>query len=105
MLCTCRFNPSSYYTQSGASLLVAINAVKKGVVAEGMEIWDHIWRGHEPTSVAVMTEDGAAVTGLAIAAASLVAVNTSGNAIYDSIGSMILVIYLERYVVFLSLNV
>ena len=50
-------------------------------------------------------QDGAAVTGLAIAAASLVAVNTSGNAIYDSIGSMILVIYLERYVVFLSLNV
>ncbi|ONK69551.1 uncharacterized protein A4U43_C05F24160 [Asparagus officinalis] len=73
----------------GASLLVAINAVKKGAAAEGMTVWDYVWRGHDPTSVAVMTEDGAAVTGLAIAAASLVAVNTTGNAIYDPIGSII----------------
>lgn len=36
-----------------------------------------------------MVQDGAAVTGLAIAAASLVAVNTTGNAIYDPIGSII----------------
>lgn len=41
---------------SGASLLVAINAVKKGAAAEGLEMWDYIWRGHDPTSVAVMTE-------------------------------------------------
>jgi hypothetical protein len=34
-------------------------------------------------------QDGAAVTGLAIAGASLVAVNTTGNAIYDPIGSII----------------
>lgn len=40
----------------GASLLVAINAVKKGAAAEGMKVWDYIWRGHDPTSVAVMTE-------------------------------------------------
>lgn len=35
------------------------------------------------------TQDGAAVTGLVIAGASLVAVNTTGNAIYDPIGSII----------------
>jgi zinc transporter 9 len=40
----------------GASLLVAIKAVKKGAAAEGMSIRDYIWRGHDPTSVAVMTE-------------------------------------------------
>lgn len=34
-------------------------------------------------------QDGAAVTGLLIAGASLVAVNTTGNAIYDPIGSII----------------
>ncbi|AQK43054.1 metal tolerance protein C4 isoform X1 [Zea mays] len=73
----------------GASLLVAINAVRKGAEAEGMGIWDYIWRGHDPTSVAVMTEDGAAVTGLAIAATSLVAVQMTGNAMYDPIGSII----------------
>ncbi|KAH9716171.1 metal tolerance protein C4 [Citrus sinensis] len=73
----------------GASLVVAIQAVKKGAAAEGMTIRDYIWRGHDPTSVAVMTEDGAAVTGLVIAGASLIAVNVTGNAIYDPIGSII----------------
>lgn len=34
-------------------------------------------------------QDGAAVAGLVIAAASLVAVNATGNAIYDPIGSII----------------
>ncbi|XP_038985767.1 metal tolerance protein C4 isoform X2 [Phoenix dactylifera] len=85
----------------GASLLVAINAVKKGAAAEGMKMWDYVWRGHDPTSVAVMTEDGAAVTGLAIAAASLVAVNTTGNAIYDPIGSMIVGSLLGMVAIFL----
>ncbi|XP_059640922.1 metal tolerance protein C4 [Cornus florida] len=73
----------------GASLLVAIRAVRKGAAAEGMKVRDYVWRGHDPTSVAVMTEDGAAVTGLAIAAASLVAVNVTGNPIYDPIGSIV----------------
>lgn len=40
----------------GASLIVAIQAVKKGAAAEGMTVRDYIWRGHDPTSVAVMTE-------------------------------------------------
>lgn len=34
-------------------------------------------------------QDGAAVTGLAIAAASLVAVKMTGNPIYDPIGSIV----------------
>ena len=34
-------------------------------------------------------QDGAAVAGLAIAGASLVAVNATGNAIYDPVGSII----------------
>ncbi|KAK6263917.1 hypothetical protein SCA6_019351 [Theobroma cacao] len=85
----------------GASLVVAIQAVKKGAAAEGMKVRDYVWRGHDPTSVAVMTEDGAAVTGLAIAAASLVAVNRTGNAIYDPIGSIIVGNLLGMVAIFL----
>ncbi|KAJ0076208.1 hypothetical protein Patl1_34912 [Pistacia atlantica] len=85
----------------GASLLVAIQAVKKGAAAEGMTVRDYVWRGHDPTSVAVMTEDGAAVTGLAIAGASLIAVNTTGNAIYDPIGSIIVGNLLGMVAIFL----
>ncbi|KAM3701874.1 hypothetical protein ACB094_05G208000 [Castanea mollissima] len=85
----------------GASLIVAIQAVKKGAAAEGMTVRDYVWRGHDPTSVAVMTEDGAAVTGLAIAAASLVAVNKTGNAMYDPIGSIIVGHLLGMVAIFL----
>lgn len=85
----------------GASLFVAIQAVKKGAASEGMKLRDYVWRGHDPTSVAVMTEDGAAVTGLIIAGASLVAVNTTGNAIYDPIGSIIVGNLLGMVAIFL----
>ncbi|XP_055829958.1 metal tolerance protein C4 isoform X2 [Solanum dulcamara] len=40
----------------GISLVVAIQAVRKGAAAEGMTVRDYIWRGHDPTAVAVMTE-------------------------------------------------
>lgn len=85
----------------GASLIVAIQAVKEGANAEGMKLRDYIWRGHDPTSVAVMTEDGAAVTGLAIAGASLVAVHYTGNAIYDPIGSILVGNLLGMVAIFL----
>ncbi|KAM7480692.1 hypothetical protein LguiA_028905 [Lonicera macranthoides] len=85
----------------GASLLVAIQAVKKGAAAEGMKVRDYVWHGHDPTAVAVMTEDGAAVTGLVIAGASLIAVNTTGNAIYDPIGSIIVGNLLGMVAIFL----
>ena len=35
---------------------MAIHAVRKGAAAEGMKVRDYVWRGHDPTSVAVMTE-------------------------------------------------
>ncbi|WMV22574.1 hypothetical protein MTR67_015959 [Solanum verrucosum] len=51
---------------SGVSLVMAIQSVRKGAVSEGMK-------------------DGASVAGLVIAGASLVAVNITGNPIYDPI--------------------
>ncbi|KAK4365668.1 hypothetical protein RND71_013548 [Anisodus tanguticus] len=86
---------------TGISLVVAIQAVRKGAAAEGMTVRDYIWQGHDPTAVAVMTEDGAAVTGLAIAATSLVAVNATGNPIYDPICSIIVSNLLGMVAIFL----
>lgn len=52
-----RFPSLNYHTFClGASLVVAIQAVKKGAATEGMKVKDYVWRGHDPTSVAVMTE-------------------------------------------------
>ncbi|BBN11950.1 solute carrier family 30 (zinc transporter), member 9 [Marchantia polymorpha subsp. ruderalis] len=73
----------------GASLLVAISCVRNGAKAEGMTMRDYLWRGHDPTSVAVMMEDGAAVTGLGIAACALAAAHYTGNPMWDPIGSIV----------------
>ncbi|KAJ7553227.1 hypothetical protein O6H91_06G089100 [Diphasiastrum complanatum] len=73
----------------GFSLVVAVNAVRKGAAAEGMKWQDYLWRGHDPTSVAVMMEDSAAVAGLLIAGVALTAASITGNPIWDPIGSIL----------------
>lgn len=50
------FLMTNEYFLLGASLVVAVQAVKQGAAAEGMKLRDYVWRGHDPTSVAVMTE-------------------------------------------------
>ncbi|XP_002989026.2 metal tolerance protein C4 [Selaginella moellendorffii] len=85
----------------GASLYVAVNAVRQGAASEGMKFQEYIWRGHDPTSVAVMMEDGAAVTGLFIAAMSLTAVHLTGNPIWDPLGSILVGNLLGMVAVFL----
>ncbi|XP_022953349.1 metal tolerance protein C4-like isoform X2 [Cucurbita moschata] len=44
------------------------------------------------------SQDGVAVIGLIVAAASLVAVNTTGSAIYDPVGSIIVGNFLRMHV-------
>jgi zinc transporter 9 len=44
------------FAMEGASLVVAYGAVKKGAAAEGMSLREYLWRGHDPTSVAVLME-------------------------------------------------
>ena len=57
------------FVMEGFSLLVATRAVLQGATAAGLTFWEYLKRGMDPTSVAVMLEDGAAVTGLIIAGA------------------------------------
>eukprot|EP00850_Spirogloea_muscicola_P000878 SM000003S11123 [mRNA] locus=s3:1040958:1044779:- [translate_table: standard] len=72
----------------GASLQMAFRAVQAGAKAEGMTFRDYLWRSGDPAAVAVMMEDGAAVTGCVIAAASLLAVELTGNPVWDGVGSI-----------------
>ena len=47
-----------------------------------------VLRGRDPSAVAVLMEDSAAVGGVFIAASALGLVHLTGNAIYDAIGSI-----------------
>ena len=50
--------------------MVATRSVIQGAAAHGLTFWQFLRRGLDPTSIAVMLEDGAAVTGLVIAGKS-----------------------------------
>ena len=45
-------------------------------------------RGKDPSAVAVLMEDSAAVTGVLIASASILMTHFTGNHVYDAIGSI-----------------
>ena len=47
-----------------------------------------VLRGRDPTAVAVLLEDSAAVTGVLLAATALGFSHITGNSVYDAIGSI-----------------
>ena len=51
----------------GYSLLVAVRTVAAGAASHGLTFMEFVRRGMDPTSIAVMMEDGAAVAGLILA--------------------------------------
>ena len=51
-------------------------------------IFFSVLRGRDPTAVAVLMEDSAAVGGVFIAASALGLVHLTGNTVYDAIGSI-----------------
>ena len=51
----------------GASLLVAVRAVREGAEVAGLSFTEYVRRGIDPTSVAVMMEDAGACAGLVVA--------------------------------------
>lgn len=54
----------------GFSLLVAVRTVTAGAASHGISFAEFVKRGMDPTSIAVMMEDGAACAGLVIAGQS-----------------------------------
>jgi zinc transporter 9 len=49
---------------------------------------DYVLRGKDPSAVAVLMEDSAAVTGVLIASASILLTHVTGNHMYDAMGSI-----------------
>jgi len=51
-------------------------------------IFCSVLRGRDPSAVAVLLEDSAAVTGVFLASAALGLTHWTGNTVYDAIGSI-----------------
>lgn len=91
----------------GATLVYAVRAVKEMLVkrnksrGDSMNVLQYIQRGRDTSLVAVVLEDGAAVAGLGIAAASLCASYITGNPMYDALGTITVGLGLGAVAVFL----
>mmetsp|Transcript_15370 Transcript_15370/g.39688 ORF Transcript_15370/g.39688 Transcript_15370/m.39688 type:complete len:564 (-) Transcript_15370:64-1755(-) len=72
----------------GYSLIVAVRHVMQAATLRGMSFLQFVKRGDDPTSIAIMMEDGGAVVGLLIAGACTLAAHVTGQTFYDALGSV-----------------
>jgi len=72
----------------GYSLMVAYKHMKETAKRNNMGLWEAIQKGRDPTTVAILAEDGAAVAGLGIAGGCLAATHFTNSGVYDAIGSV-----------------
>jgi zinc transporter 9 len=70
------------------SLAVAYKALAAGAASRNMTLRQYVSSGLDPTSLAVVAEDGGAVLGLALAGGCLMAAGSTGNPVYDACGSI-----------------
>ncbi|CAB3376751.1 Hypothetical predicted protein [Cloeon dipterum] len=73
----------------GATLLVAVNSIKKGARETGMSFTEYVLRGQDPSVNVVLLEDLAAVLGVAIAGTCMGLTVHYGSHIPDAVGSLL----------------
>ncbi|MEE6462145.1 hypothetical protein FKM82_001511 [Ascaphus truei] len=72
----------------GATLLVAVNEIRKGARAKGLSFYQYVIQSRDPSTNVVLTEDAAAVLGVIMAASCMGLTSLTGNPYYDSLGSL-----------------
>lgn len=72
----------------GATLLVAINELRKSARAKGITFYQYVVHSHDPTTNVVLLEDAAAVLGVLLAGSCMALTSLTGNPYYDCIGSL-----------------
>ncbi|XP_001606946.2 zinc transporter 9 isoform X1 [Nasonia vitripennis] len=73
----------------GATLLVAINSIKKGAIEKRKSFREYVMNGHDPSVNVVLMEDFAAVIGVVCAASCMGLTSFLGNPMFDAIGSLL----------------
>uniref|UniRef100_A0A8C5HCC5 Proton-coupled zinc antiporter SLC30A9, mitochondrial n=1 Tax=Gouania willdenowi TaxID=441366 RepID=A0A8C5HCC5_GOUWI len=72
----------------GATLLVAINEIKKSAKQHGLTFYEYVMQSRDPSTNVVLLEDAAAVLGVTLAAGCMGLTSLTGNPLYDSLGSL-----------------
>ncbi|XP_074085634.1 proton-coupled zinc antiporter SLC30A9, mitochondrial isoform X2 [Macrotis lagotis] len=72
----------------GATLLVAVNELRRSAQAKGMSFYKYVMESRDPSTNVVLLEDSAAVLGVALAATCMGLTSLTGNPLYDSLGSI-----------------
>ncbi|XP_015515337.1 zinc transporter 9 [Neodiprion lecontei] len=73
----------------GATLLVAINSIKKGALERRQSFKEYVIGGQDPSVNVVLMEDLAAVLGVTAAAGCMGLTSYLGNPMFDAIGSLV----------------
>jgi solute carrier family 30 (zinc transporter), member 9 len=76
------------FVVEGFSCAIAVNAVAEGARKSGLSFTEYLDSASDPAAVAVMAEDGAAVVGVMIAAASTLLVKWTDWQAWDGVGSI-----------------
>uniref|UniRef100_A0A3Q3FCJ1 Proton-coupled zinc antiporter SLC30A9, mitochondrial n=1 Tax=Labrus bergylta TaxID=56723 RepID=A0A3Q3FCJ1_9LABR len=72
----------------GATLLVAINEIKKSARQQEVSFYEYVMQSRDPSTNVVLLEDAAAVLGVIMAAGCMGLTSLTGNPHYDSLGSL-----------------
>eukprot|EP00064_Thunnus_orientalis_P011952 superscaffoldBa00001778_g11984 len=72
----------------GATLLVAVNEIKKSAQLQGVSFYEYVMQSRDPSTNVVLLEDAAAVLGVIMAASCMGLTSLTGNPYYDSLGSL-----------------
>ncbi|XP_057358164.1 proton-coupled zinc antiporter SLC30A9, mitochondrial isoform X2 [Manis pentadactyla] len=72
----------------GATLLVAVNELRRSARAKGMSFYKYVMESRDPSTNVILLEDTAAVLGVIIAATCMGLTSITGNPLYDSLGSL-----------------
>uniref|UniRef100_A0A8C5ZXT5 Proton-coupled zinc antiporter SLC30A9, mitochondrial n=1 Tax=Marmota marmota marmota TaxID=9994 RepID=A0A8C5ZXT5_MARMA len=68
----------------GATLLVAVNELRRSAQAKGMSFYKYVMESRDPSTNVILLEDTAAVLGVTIAATCMGLTSITGNPLYDS---------------------
>nr|XP_003221596.1 PREDICTED: zinc transporter 9 [Anolis carolinensis] len=72
----------------GATLLVAINEIRRSARSKGVSFYQYVMQARDPSTNVVLLEDTAAVLGVTLAATCMGLTSLTGNPYYDSLGSL-----------------